>query len=120
MGAPVLLILIVTIGMLNVCLGFGLAMYLGYGPPGLNGIFQALGPMPTVVPDVSQPAAPGLGALYIPGTDEAVQQSATTPAAVGQTDGAGSHSEDDVLGDVQALTAAARSAMTTAVAPARQ
>jgi hypothetical protein len=43
-----LILLIVTIGLLNICLGFGLAMYFGYGPPGLDGIFEAFGPMPPV------------------------------------------------------------------------
>jgi len=31
-----------VIGMLNVCLGYALAVYLGYGPPGLPESWQAL------------------------------------------------------------------------------
>ena len=41
-----MILLLVTIGMLNVGLGFGLAIYFGYGPPGPGGIFESLGPMP--------------------------------------------------------------------------
>jgi len=31
-----------VIGVLNVCLGYALAVYLGYGPPGLSESWQAL------------------------------------------------------------------------------
>jgi hypothetical protein len=119
MGSPVLLVLIVTIGILNVGLGFGLAMYFGFGPPGLDGIFQSLGPMPAAAPNAAPPAA-GLGALYIPGSEETAGQSDSMPSDGGAIDSADSLSEEGVLSDVEALTAAARSAMTTAVAPAQQ
>jgi hypothetical protein len=45
-----LILLTIAIGLLNVCLGFGLAMYYGLGPPGLDGIWESLGPMPPAVP----------------------------------------------------------------------
>jgi hypothetical protein len=110
------LVLIVIIGILNVCLGFGLAMYLGYGPPGMDGILQALGPMPAAAANAA-PLTAGLGALYIPGSDEEVPQSPVNSVAA-QPEPADSPSEESVLGDVEVLTAAARSAMSTA-APAQ-
>jgi hypothetical protein len=36
-------LLILTIGLLNLVLGFGLGIYLGYGPPGLLATWDALG-----------------------------------------------------------------------------
>jgi hypothetical protein len=38
-----LLLLTFTIGLLNLCLGYALAVYLGYGPPGLREAWDALG-----------------------------------------------------------------------------
>jgi hypothetical protein len=114
------LVLIVTIGILNVCIGFGMAMYFGYGPPGLDGIHQALAPMPSVTPDASSPVAAGLGALYIPGGDDAAGQSNAMPAAAAAQIGPGdSLSEEGVFGDVRELTAVARTAMPTAALQAQ-
>jgi hypothetical protein len=45
-----------VIGVLNVCLGYALAVYLGYGPPGLPESWQAL----TAAPLVRGQAAEGL------------------------------------------------------------
>jgi hypothetical protein len=36
------IVLTLVIGVLNVCLGYALAVYLGYGPPGLPETWQAL------------------------------------------------------------------------------
>jgi hypothetical protein len=38
-----MLLLTLTIGLLNLGLGFAAAVYLGYGPPGLAAAWQALG-----------------------------------------------------------------------------
>jgi hypothetical protein len=81
--AIALLLLFLVIGLLNVAIGFALAMYLGFAPPGFDGVMQSLGPMPPATPDVS---------------------------AAGKTSGETSP-EDAVLGDVRALAADAQSAM---------
>jgi hypothetical protein len=114
-----LLVLIVTIGILNVCLGFGLAIYFGYGPPGLDGIFQALGPMPPVVADASSPVAGRIGAIYIPGGDDASEQSNAMPGGAGPIGPGDSLSEEGVLGNVRELAATAQTAMATAVVQAQ-
>jgi diguanylate cyclase (GGDEF)-like protein len=46
-----LVVLTFMIGVLNLCLGYGLAVYLGYGPPSLLDAWEALGPR-------RRPAAP--------------------------------------------------------------
>ncbi len=71
-----MLLLIVTIGMLNVGLGFGLAMYFGYGPPGLEGILQAVGPMPPATRDAATVVAAELGAPYAPAISPNVSETA--------------------------------------------
>ncbi len=119
LGQPTVLALIVTIGILNVCLGFGLAMYFGYGPPGLDGILQAIGPMPPQRPLRASPTPVGLGALYIPGGDNAMQQSAANLAAQEGIEPAESLSEEGVLSDVRELTAAAQTATASDTAQAR-
>lgn len=107
--------------MLNVCLGFGLAMYFGYGPPGLDGILQALGPMPAATSDAASPAAVGLGALYIPGEDDAGGSSAANQTAAAEdNEPSESLSEEGVLSDVRELTEAAQTAMTAAAAQSPQ
>ena len=108
-----MLLLIVAIGTLNVCLGAGLAMYYGYGPPGLDGILQALGPMPPATPDAAPAVAGGLGATDIPSAIDEVPQSASNggPAA--------SLSEEGVLNDVRDLNAAAESALASGAAQTR-
>ena len=62
LGPTALILLIVTIGLLNICLGFGLAMYFDYGPPGLDGIFEALGPMPPAASSTESLISTALGA----------------------------------------------------------
>jgi len=39
-----MVLMILMIGMLNVCLGYALAVHLGYGPPSLMDAWDALGP----------------------------------------------------------------------------
>jgi hypothetical protein len=125
-----LLLLIVTIGTLNVCLGFGLAMYYGYGPPGLDGIFQSLGPMPPATPDAPL-AASRLGELYVPTPDAAESRGQPAendrengsvivpPAAIGAA-ADGPLDEEAVLDDVRQLTAAAQTAMAAGAAQASE
>ena len=122
-----MLVLIVIIGTLNVFLGFGLAMYYGYGPPGLDGIFQSLGPMPPAMPDAPLAAAE-LGELYIPASVAA--EARGQPADGGPGDGPAILSiasvasaaseppldEEAVLNDVRQMTAAAQSAMAAGAA----
>lgn len=114
-----MLLLIVTIGTLNVCLGFGLAMYYGYGPPGLDGIFQSLGPMPAASPDA--PLAAALGEPYIPLDTAPVEMA--PPESPGNGAAAGTPvvalAEEEVLGDVRALAAAAQSVMQSAAQEAQ-
>ncbi len=124
MGWIALLLLIVTIGTLNVCLGFGLAMYYGYGPPGLDGIFQSLGPMPPATPDAPLTAT-GLGELYVP--TAAAADSHAQPAEDGRENGTvpppaagiaasladGPLDEEAVLNDVRQITAAAQSVLSS-------
>jgi hypothetical protein len=46
--------LILLVGLVNVCLGFALAMYLGHGPPGLAEAWEALN---AAVPAAAEPTA---------------------------------------------------------------
>jgi hypothetical protein len=55
-----LLLIIVAAGALNVCLGFAVAWYLGYGPPGLREAWEALAPIPRK-PQTPSPAASPAG-----------------------------------------------------------
>jgi hypothetical protein len=115
------LAVIVIIGMLNICLGFGLAMYCGYGPPGLNGIFQALGPMPPEKSDIGPPIASDPQTPAIAVASEAVPPpplSASSDAASAPPDGP--PAEESVLSEVQELTAAAQTAIASVTAQAGQ
>jgi hypothetical protein len=115
------LLLLVTIGMLNVCLGFGLAMYNGYGPPGLDGIFQAVGPMPPTTPDAVLPGSGELGAPYVPAPEvPPVPQPIATPVAVAEEATVGPLAEEGVLSDVREMSAAAQTAMLPDAAQARE
>ncbi len=117
-----MLLLIVTIGTLNVCLGFGLAMYYGYGPPGLDGIFQSLGPMPAASPDA--PIAAALGEPYVPfdtASAEAAPPELPAPGAdAAPVPPAGLLTEEEGLGDVCALAAAAQTALLSSAEQAPQ
>jgi hypothetical protein len=121
LGSPALLLLIVTFGTLNVCLGFGLAMYFDYGPPGLDGIYQSLGPMPPASADA--PLAAALGEPYVPfdtAPPQAVQpESPALSADASLGPPAVALPEEEVLGDVRALTAAAQSVMQSAAQQAQ-
>ena len=89
-----LILLIVTIGLLNVCLGFGLAMFFGYGPPGLSGVFEAMGPMPPASPLASS----RLGSPYDPET----------------------LAEESLLGDVRDMASDAETAMISGPVESRE
>jgi hypothetical protein len=52
--------LIIAVGLLNVCLGFAVAFYLGYGPPGLREAWDALAAGPRE-PHAETPTAPLVG-----------------------------------------------------------
>ena len=96
-----LTLLIVVIGLMNICLGFGLSIYLGYAPASLEAIFQSLGPMPPAPPSIETLLpANMLGEPYDPfaPSSEAVSQA----------------SEESVLGEVQQLAESAQSAMAVA------
>jgi hypothetical protein len=41
-GGPAVVVLTFVIGVLNVCLGYAIAVYMGYGPPSLPEAWQAL------------------------------------------------------------------------------
>ena len=75
-----MIFLIVTLGLLNIGLGFGLAMYYGFGPPGLDGLFEALGPMPSAPPNTESFISGKLGAPYDP---SAAAESAAGPGGSG-------------------------------------
>ncbi|MGO9114569.1 MAG: hypothetical protein ACLP9L_35585 [Thermoguttaceae bacterium] len=108
-----MIVLIVTIGLLNVCLGFGLAMYFGYGPPGVDGIFEALGPMPPVGPSAELLVSSSIGAPYDP------LASPESPAGIGANLPAGNTiaprseplAEEKVLGDIRDLTTTTQATM---------
>jgi len=70
--------------MLNLCLGFGLAIYCGYGPPGWEGIFQALRPMPPNKPD-------GKGTQSVPDPVFASPPPASLPSPSGEPGPGGRH-----------------------------
>jgi hypothetical protein len=93
----------VAFGLLNVCLGFGLAMYLGHAPPDLQGIFDSLGPMPAVTLGVA-PNSVELGAPYVPPQDPETPPSAAGESAAQPFD----PTEENVLGEVQELATAAQ------------
>ena len=115
-----MLLLIVTIGMLNVCLGFGLAMYYGYGPPGLDGIFQSLGPLPRATPNAALFGSGELGAPYVPLPAETIPQSAANPvAAAANVAPAEPLAEEGLLDAVREMATAAETTLVPgAVRPA--
>ena len=53
-----MLLIILAVGVLNVCFGFAVAWYLGYGPPGLREAWQALSPIPQKLETPAPAAAP--------------------------------------------------------------
>lgn len=117
LGTTALILLIVTIGLLNICLGFGLAMHCGYGPPGLDGIFEALGTMPPG-PRAKSLIPTGLGALYDPSIASESLDGLNVALSAGRTIAAPSTTsspetlaEEKVLGDVRDLATAAQSSM---------
>ena len=112
-GQTAVILLIVTIGLLNICLGFGLAMYYGFGPPGLDGIFQAIGPMPRPAPDAKALAYGGIGAPYDPlaSPQSPVQPAANLPASSAVVPPSEPLAEEEVLGDVRDLASTAQTAM---------
>ena len=101
-----MILLIVTIGLLNICLGFGLSMYYGYGPPGLDGIFEALGAMPPAVP---VPLAGSFVTAYDPMVAVPANMSPAAPSA-----------EEQVLGAVRDLAGTAQSAMLSGPVESRE
>jgi len=117
------ILLLVTIGLLNICLGFGLAMHYGFGPPGLDGIFQAFGPMPPPAPSCQSPAASGgyplvgaglggLGAPHDPfATPQSTMQPGASPAANREiAPPPGALAEEELLGEVRDLAGTAQTA----------
>jgi hypothetical protein len=99
-------------GLLNICLGFGLAMHYGYGPPGLDGIFAAFGPMPPAARNPQSFLSGELGAPYDPSASASTATSnVNLPAdtAGGSSDSA---AEEKVLADVRDLASTAQTAMT--------
>jgi len=61
-----LVLLIVAVGLLNMGLGFGVACYWGWGPPGLHEAWETLAPIPRM-PEMNPPAG---GADPQPATGE--------------------------------------------------
>ena len=130
LGLTALILLIVTIGLLNICLGFGLAMYYDYGPPGLDGIFEALGPMPPAAPSVESLIPAGLGAPYDPSVAPAAPESIAEPSANPPVDNTAdlpaesppsdALAEEEVLGAVRNLAATAQTAMVSGQLESRE
>ena len=108
-----MLLLVVTIGLLNICLGLGLAMYYDFGPPGLDGIFEALGPMPPAGPSASPLVSVPLGAPYDPSlTSEAAADSSRPPPLESEMGSPlDTLAEEGLLGEVHDLSATAQSSM---------
>lgn len=108
-----MILLLVTIGLLNIGLGFGLAMYYGLGPPGLDGIFEALGPMPPVIPSVPPHDSSGMERSPDPAVapDSTAEPATNLPADNSIARPGDALPEEDVLGDVQDLAATAQTAM---------
>ncbi len=116
-----MIFLLVTIGLLNIGLGFGLAMYYGLGPPGLDGIFQALGPMPPREPSAQSLPSGGLGAPYdpFPAPESSIQPGASlaTSSAMPPPEPL---AEEELLGDVRDLAGTAQTAMLSSQGPVNQ
>jgi len=115
LGATALIPLIVTIGLLNIGLGFGLAMYYDFGPPGLDGIFGALGPMPPAAPSADSPVPIALGAPYDPSVAPETTGEPSTISPLSET-----LAEEKVLGDVRDLAASAQTAMVSGQVESRE
>ncbi len=49
-----MVLFVLVIGLVNVCVGYGLGVYFGYGPPGLSAAWIAL--MSDAVADVAVPS----------------------------------------------------------------
>ena len=63
-----MVLIVLTTGLLNLCVGFGLGMYLGYGPPGLMEVWDAISA------ELPQPwEGPALDALLKPAADSLQQ-----------------------------------------------
>jgi hypothetical protein len=110
-GSAGVILLLVTIGVLNVGLGFGLAMYYGYGPPGLSGILESLGSMPPATQVLSSAAA----AIGAPVATLVVPPVTRSPIAPQE-----SLAEEAVLGEVRDMATAAQSAIATEPAATRE
>jgi len=83
-----LVLIIVAVGVLNVCLGFAAAWYLGYGPPGLREAWKALAPIPRPAEMPGPPASAASAAVpaaegspaQAAGSVEGSEPSAAAPA----------------------------------------
>ncbi len=111
-----MILLIVTIGLLNICLGFGLAIYYSYGPPGLDGIFEALGPMPPPGSSAESLGSSKAGAPYEPlpapvEAESTAEPGANPPASDILAPPLEPLAEEEVLGDVCDLAATAQTAL---------
>lgn len=106
-----MILLIVTIGLVNVCMGLGLAIYFGYGPPTVDAILQSLERMPKAPLSIEM-VLPGsnLGAPYDPFASDAL--------AIASTDSTPSASEETVLADIQELAGSVQSPVTSSAANA--
>jgi len=113
LGQTALILLIVSLGLLNICLGFGLAMFLGYGPPGLEGIFDALGPIPQVAPCAESLLSDATSARSDPlvSPESIAEPVANLPADNTIAPLLEPLVEEKVLGDIRDLATAARTTM---------
>ncbi len=82
-------------------------MYYGLGPPGLDGIFEALGPMPPVIPSVPPHDSTGMERSPDPAVapDSTAEPATNLPADNSIARPGDALPEEDVLGDVQDLAA---------------
>jgi len=81
-------------------------MYYGYGPPGLDEIFEAIGPMPPGVPIAQSLVSDGIAA-----SEPTVGLSTNPPVSSTMDPAAEPLAEETVLGEVRDLTTTAQSAL---------
>jgi diguanylate cyclase (GGDEF)-like protein len=81
-GGRAVVLLTFTIGLLNICLGYALAVFLGYGPPSLSEGWDAALVEPSGQgPSLAAGSAPAAAAAGGPTADAAAAPSASPPAA---------------------------------------
>jgi len=116
-----LTLLIVTIGLLNIGLGFGLAIYYGFGPPGLDEILEALGPMPPAAPNAQSLVSDEFDSPHdLIASPVAAESNAELAANPPASSAINPLAEEMVLGEVRDLAATAQTALVSGQVQSRE